>query len=253
MCLRSSWDASSIADPEEKLTLDAFCRLKNSRFPKPIPIDGFVSYGQWFQNQVVPDLDRRGIRLIEPDDRGFKITLSDGETFASKRVVVAAGIRRFVVRPSEFDRTPAALASHSSEHTDLDKFNGQSVVVIGAGQSAMESAALLKEAGAEVEVICPAGKPSVGRAAPQAASSRICVQVTLFSARCRSGWDQPPCRGAACLQEISSLVSESNGLSCHSPGGCRLAQVADCGYSHHLRLQCYRGGSLRQSPADQTE
>lgn len=77
-----------------------------------------------------------------------------GETFASKRVVVAAGIRRFVVRPSEFDRTPAALASHSSEHTDLDKFNGQSVVVIGAGQSAMESAALLKEAGAEVEVIC---------------------------------------------------------------------------------------------------
>jgi hypothetical protein len=46
-----------------------------------------------------------------------------------------------------------ALASHTSEHNDLRKFRGQQVVVIGAGQSALESAALLKEAGILVEVI----------------------------------------------------------------------------------------------------
>jgi cation diffusion facilitator CzcD-associated flavoprotein CzcO len=154
MCLRSNWGASHIADPEKKFTLDAFCRQNNLQFSKPIPIDGFVGYGQWFQKQVVPDLDRRSIHMVDPDNAGFRITLTDGERFTSKRVVVAAGIRSFQVRPPVFDRISPTLASHSSEHTDLGKFTGKSVVVIGSGQSALESAALLREAGAEIEVIC---------------------------------------------------------------------------------------------------
>jgi thioredoxin reductase len=43
--------------------------------------------------------------------------------------------------------------SHTSEHRTLEQFAKQRVVVIGGGQSALESAAILHEAGAEVEVI----------------------------------------------------------------------------------------------------
>ena len=43
--------------------------------------------------------------------------------------------------------------SHSSEHPDLSVFAGKRVVVIGAGQSALESAALLHEGGATTEVL----------------------------------------------------------------------------------------------------
>lgn len=154
MCLRSSWSASHIADPEKKLTLDAFCREKNIQFSKPIPLEAFVGYGQWFQSQAVPDLDRRSVRLVESDERGFRITLADGETFVSRRVVVATGIQSFQARPPEFARIPAALVSHSGEHNDLEKFRGKSVAVVGAGQSALEYAALLREVGAGVEVIC---------------------------------------------------------------------------------------------------
>jgi hypothetical protein len=68
-------------------------------------------------------------------------------------VVVAAGIGAFAARPAEFAGIPSTLASHTSEHNDLRKFKGQRVVVIGAGQSALESAALLKEASIHVEVI----------------------------------------------------------------------------------------------------
>ena len=71
----------------------------------------------------------------------------------SRRVVVAAGIASFAWRPPEFEGLPPSLASHSSEHHDLSRFAGQRLAVIGAGQSALESAALLYEAGAEVEVI----------------------------------------------------------------------------------------------------
>jgi thioredoxin reductase len=43
--------------------------------------------------------------------------------------------------------------SHSSQHRDLSVFAGREVAVVGAGQSALESAALLHESGAHVQVL----------------------------------------------------------------------------------------------------
>ena len=153
MCLRSNWGASHIADPQSKLTLDEYCRQSGAQISKPIPLDRFVDYGQWFQRQAVPDVERRQVRSVEVHGRGFRVLMEDGERFASRRVVIAAGISAFTSRPVEFGAIPSDLASHTSEHSDLREFKGQQVVVIGAGQSALESAALLKEAGIEVEVI----------------------------------------------------------------------------------------------------
>ena len=153
MCLRSNWGASHIADPRRELTLDEYCRQNGNHILKPIPLGRFVDYGRWYQGQVVPDLDKSHVRRVEADARGFKLFMADGEEVTSRRVVVAAGISAFATRPVEFNGIPSALASHTSEDNDLRKFNGQRVVVIGAGQSALESAALLKEAGVQVEVI----------------------------------------------------------------------------------------------------
>ena len=153
MCLRSNWGASHIADLKRALTLDEYVRQKGNHISKPIPLDRFVDYGRWFQSQAVPDLDKRQIRSIETEARGFKVTLADGEEFTSRRVVVAGGISPFASKPAEFAAIPFALASHTSEHKDLGKFKGRRVVVIGAGQSALESAALFKELGIPVEVI----------------------------------------------------------------------------------------------------
>jgi len=153
MCLRSNWAASHIADPGRALTLDAYCRENGNHVPKPIPLARFVAYGHWFQRKSVQDVDSRQVRTIEIDTRGFKVILADGEQFLSRRVVVATGIGAFAARPAEFVTIPAELASHSSEHSDLREFKGRQVIVIGAGQSALESAALLKEYGIAVEVI----------------------------------------------------------------------------------------------------
>ena len=153
MCLRSSWDASHIADPKQELTFDDYCRHNGNHVSKPIPLDRFVDYGQWYQRSVVPDLDRRKVVKIDVDNGGFRLTLADSEAFFSRRVVLATGISTFARRPVEFAGIPSALASHSSKQKDLRKFKGQRVVVVGAGQSALESAALFKEAGIEVEVI----------------------------------------------------------------------------------------------------
>ena len=153
MCLRSNWGASHIADPKQELTLDAYCCQNGNHISKPIPLERFVDYGRWYQSQAVRDLERRNVLNIDLDACGFKIVMADGEEFTSRRVVVAAGISPFAARPAEFAGIPSVLASHTSEHKDLRKFKGQRVVVVGAGQSALESAALLQEAGIHVEVI----------------------------------------------------------------------------------------------------
>jgi thioredoxin reductase/biotin carboxylase len=153
MFLRSSWEASHIADPSRRLTLDHFQSSRNIRLSKPIPLDGFVDYGRWFQQQVAPDLDARRITRIERVPKGFNLTLEDVDSVQVERVVVATGIAPFTLRPREFDGLPRELVSHTSEHQNLSQLGCRKIVIVGGGQSALESAALLAEAGAEVEVI----------------------------------------------------------------------------------------------------
>jgi hypothetical protein len=84
--------------------------------------------------------------------------LEDGDSVQAKRVVIATGIASFAYRPYRFQALPPELASHSSAHSDFGRFAGQRVVVVGGGQSALESAALVHESGADVEVIVRAAK-----------------------------------------------------------------------------------------------
>jgi cation diffusion facilitator CzcD-associated flavoprotein CzcO len=153
MLLKSPWIASHIGDPERALTLDAYQAVNGNRLSDPISLAGFVEYGQWFQRQVVPDVDGRLVVRVESGTGAFRLWLEDGETLKARRVVVATGIAPFARRPRQFDGLPASLVSHSSEHSDLGRFTGKQVVVLGAGQSALEWAALAREAGADVEVV----------------------------------------------------------------------------------------------------
>ncbi len=153
MFLRSNWTATQIADPNRSLTLEAYQTASRKNLSHPVPLDRFIDYGLWYQCQAVPDLDRRKIVRIEGDSQGFRLTLEHGESLKSRRVIIAAGIGSFAWRPPEFRNLPSMLASHTSDHRDLGQFTGKQVLVIGSGQSALESAALLKENGAEVEVI----------------------------------------------------------------------------------------------------
>ena len=153
MCLRSSWDASHIADPRHELSLDRYQFAMEIKLERPLPLADFVGYGRWVQQAVVPDLDTRQVSRIERTEGHFRLQLEDGESTSAKRVVLATGLAHFAHRPDQFDGLSPDLVSHSSDHRELSRFRGQRVVVIGGGQSAIESAALLSEAGARVEVI----------------------------------------------------------------------------------------------------
>src|SRR5712692_7153448 len=153
MFLRSPWAASDLSDPQRALTLNAYCARNGSNFGAPIPLNGFTEYGHWFQRSSVPDVDRRHVRILERKAKGFQLTLNDGATLEVRHIIIACGIGSFAWRPPVFQKLPSSLASHSSEHRDLNLLKGKQVLVVGAGQSALESAALSHEGGATVEVL----------------------------------------------------------------------------------------------------
>jgi FAD-dependent urate hydroxylase len=159
MFLRSSWDACHIADPDRTSTLNNYSALQNISIPRPVPLDRFIEYGLWFQKRLVPDVDRRRVVNIEITNRGFRLDLHDGDSVQVQRVIVATGISLFARCPSQFSGLPSALVSHTSEHRNLKRFGSQRMAIIGSGQSALETAALLHELGAEVEVV--ARRPKV--------------------------------------------------------------------------------------------
>ena len=156
MHLKSEGFASSLYDPEGALTLGQYC--KGARLPyndvgDPVSLETFVSYGLEFQRRLVPDLERHEVTLVQEGARGFCLTLSTGETLRARCVVVATGITHFGYLPPELTGYPPELVSHSSAHSELEGFRGKPVAVIGAGSSAVDVAALLSEAGADVHLI----------------------------------------------------------------------------------------------------
>jgi hypothetical protein len=153
MLLRSPRVASNLSAPIPSGTLEAYEATAGISARSPLPLETFVNYGQWFQRQFIPNLNRREVAVVELIEGGFRCILEDQTTIYSKRVVVAAGIGPFQRIPQEFRSLPDSVVSHCYSGFDVQGYSGRKVIVIGAGQSALESAALLHEAGAEVEII----------------------------------------------------------------------------------------------------
>jgi FAD-dependent urate hydroxylase len=153
MLLRSPRVASNLSGPPPSGTLEAYEATAGIPPKSPLPLETFVNYGQWFQRQFIPNLDHRGVVAVEVVEGGFRSVLEDETAVYSKRVVVAAGIGPFQRIPQEFRSLPDSVLTHCYSGFDVRGYSGRRVIVIGAGQSALESAALLHEAGAEVQII----------------------------------------------------------------------------------------------------
>ena len=156
MFLKSQGFASNICNPDGTHTLEAFCKATSHPYASyglPVSLENFVNYGQWFQAERGLVIEETTITDITPRGGGFELTVGGVERVVARKVVVAIGVEHFGYVPEPLSGLPAELCTHSSVHQDLATFNGQEVIVVGAGQSALETAALLQENGASVQVL----------------------------------------------------------------------------------------------------
>lgn len=156
MMLRSEPYGSDFAAPSRGFSVRDYCETHGLDYVDrlgPLSAERFLDYSQWYIDRLVPDIENTAITSLSTTERGFQLVTADGERIDARQVVVATGVAPFVNMPSELAGLPSSLASHTMDHHDLTAFRGRSVAMIGGGQSALETGALLHEAGAQVHLV----------------------------------------------------------------------------------------------------
>jgi thioredoxin reductase len=157
MFLKSEGFASSLYDPGGSFTLKHFCNHNGFVYKDtelPVALETFTAYGLAFQQRFVPGLEEKQVVALDRLPNGeFLVRLENDESLVARRVVVAVGISYFPFVPEGLLKLPPGFLSHSSAHHEFSRFSGQHVTVIGAGASALDVAAALDRAGAEVGIV----------------------------------------------------------------------------------------------------
>jgi thioredoxin reductase len=156
MVLKSERFASNLWDPDRRFTLERYCRARGLSFQpigSPLPLTLFLQYADWFRQSIAVEPLDLTVTRIGRTGQGFSLQLADGRHVTSRRVVLATGHMRFRVMQPELAALPEPLVAHSSRMGEPEDYRARDVTVIGAGQSALETAALLHEAGAKVRLI----------------------------------------------------------------------------------------------------
>ncbi len=190
MLLKSEGFASSIDDPDSVFTLEKYCKeggISYADIGLPVPLEIFTSYGLEFQKRFVPELEDKQVVSVCQSSTGFEIRLEGGELVIARKVVVAVGISHYSHVPPVLSALPEEYVTHSSQHTNLDRFKGCEVIVVGAGASALDLAALLHQVGVSVQLV--ARKPVLRfldppRETPRSPLKRVLQPLTGIG----SGW-----------------------------------------------------------------
>jgi thioredoxin reductase len=156
MHLKSEGFASSLYDPGSMFALKDYCKenkLPYSDLGLPVPLEQFTSYGLEFQKRYAPDVITQKVTSLQRSGDGYRITLDNGDLIEARRVVIAVGLTYFEYLPAELASLPREAVTHSAAHSVLDQFKGRQVAVVGAGASALDTAALLDQAGASVQLV----------------------------------------------------------------------------------------------------
>jgi FAD-dependent urate hydroxylase len=156
MTMKSEPYASVIASPKRGYDVATYCRTHGFYYVDrvgPVSLERFLGYADWYTEQLVPDVrDLTATEITQDGDR-FRVAFAEADSITARQVVIATGVLPYSHIPDELSGLPSDLVSHVKEHHDLERFQGRRVAVVGAGQSALETATLLHELGVDVRVI----------------------------------------------------------------------------------------------------
>jgi thioredoxin reductase len=161
MILKSEPFASNLWDPQRRFTLERFAaerKIPYQHSGRPLSLVDFLDYAEWFRQRAVGEPNPAKVKRITRNSGEFTLEFEGESPIKARRVILATGHMAFRYVPPELAGLPEPLCFHSTRIGDVRAFAGRDVTIVGAGQSALESAALLREAGAVVRVIVRADR-----------------------------------------------------------------------------------------------
>lgn len=193
MSLKSEGFASNLSDRDGAFPLGQYCAEQGIQYADiglPVALETFCGYGLAFQRRYVSYLEDKMLMSLDRCSQGFMLTLDDGETFTARRVVMAVGISYFNHLPRELAHLPSQYVTHSSEQPEPQRFKGRNVIVVGAGASAIDLAAILHENGADVQLVArrPELEIHTQMPMPRPLIDRIRAPMTGIGPSWRSWW-----------------------------------------------------------------
>jgi len=147
--LKSYCFGTNLSSPKPGFTFSDYNTPRNLETFEPCSMSNFAAYGRWFQENQVPWVEPVSVSQVQLQDGRFAISLSNGERLTANQVIVATGLANFANVPSALSSASPSSVTHTSDIATFSSFKGSRVAVLGAGQSALEAAVLLHEAGAE--------------------------------------------------------------------------------------------------------
>jgi cation diffusion facilitator CzcD-associated flavoprotein CzcO len=157
MFLKSEPYGSDFSTPTRGYEMATFAKLHGLDDYRdrvgPLSRERLVEYGDWFTRELVPDIRDITVTSVTQDGGGFKVEFAEESPMLARSVIIATGLMPYMHIPEVLSGLPSELLTHTSEHQHFDQFRGKRVVVIGGGQSGLQTGALLHEAGADAQVI----------------------------------------------------------------------------------------------------
>jgi len=251
MNLKSEPYASDIAAPQAGYDVGAYCRRHGLDYAErlgPLSLERFLDYADWYTGQLVPDVTDITVTDVSPADGGFRVTFADAEPVTVRQVVVATGVLPFARIPDELSGLSSDLVSHSADHRHLDRFSGRRVAVIGAGQSALETAALLHEAGAEPQLIVRG--PAINFVDPNPERLSRIGQIRRPATKLCEGWHCAVWNSPAAFRLLPQSMRITKARTVLGPAGSwwlknRVEGVVDVLAGHQVRGAEPTGSGVR--------
>lgn len=151
--LKSYCFGTSLSSPNPGFSLPEYNQPRGLETFEPCSMSNFADYGTWFQQNNVAWAEPVDVVRVARHAEGFSVLLANGEHLAAGQVVIATGLAKYATVPAVFASLPESLVIHTSKIDSFAAFKGRNIAIIGAGQSALEAAALLHEAGATPQLL----------------------------------------------------------------------------------------------------
>ena len=251
MNLKSEPYASDMAAPRPGYDVGAYCAGHGYEYSErlgPLSLERFLGYADWFTGQLVPGIRDITVSDVTAVEGGFRVSFADADPITARQVVVATGVLPYYRIPAELAGLPSDLLSHTKDVHRLEPFRGRRVAVIGAGQSALETAALLHEAGADTRLVVR--RPALNWVEPNPETLSRLGHIIRPANKLCEGWRCAVWFSPEAFRLLPKNVRVTKARTVLGPGGSwwlkdRIEGVVETLLGHHVRGAEATGGGVR--------